>query len=167
IGETQAEEALLWWKEHFADDFYIEVMNQGQEDEDRVNVTLVEMSAQHGVKLVATNNTYYVNKKDAHAHDILLCVKDAEKLATPIGRGRGFRYGMPNQEYYFKSAEEMKTLFADLPEAIINVQEIIDKIETYKLAREVLLPKFDIPEEFVVAEDELDGGKRGENKYLR
>ena len=167
LGEKQAEEALLWWKAQFGDDLYIELMRHGQENEDRVNEVLVKMSAQHGVKIVATNNTYYVNKKDAHAHDILLCVKDAEKLATPIGRGRGFRYGMPNQEYYFKSAEEMKTLFADLPEAIINVQEIIDKIEAYKLAREVLLPKFDIPEEFVVAEDEQDGGKRGENKYLR
>ncbi|WP_461487167.1 DNA polymerase III subunit alpha, partial [Pedobacter sp.] len=167
IGEKQAEEALLWWKEQFGDDFYIELMRHGQENEDRVNEVLVKMAAQHQVKMVATNNTYYVNKKDAHAHDILLCVKDAEKLATPIGRGRGFRYGMPNHEYYFKSAEEMKALFADVPDAIINIQEIIDKIEIYKLAREVLLPKFDIPEEFEVAEDETDGGKRGENKFLR
>ncbi len=167
IGEKQAEEALLWWKEQFGDDFYIELMRHGQENEDRVNEVLVKMAAEHQVKMVATNNTYYVNKKDAHAHDILLCVKDAEKLATPIGRGRGFRYGMPNHEYYFKSAEEMKTLFADVPDAIINIQEIIDKIEIYKLAREVLLPKFDIPEEFAVAEDETDGGKRGENKFLR
>ena len=167
IGEKQAEEALLWWKAQFGEDFYIELMRHGQENEDRVNEVLIKMAAEHQVKMVATNNTYYVNKKDAHAHDILLCVKDAEKLATPIGRGRGFRYGMPNQEYYFKSAEEMKTLFADVPDAIINIQEIIDKIETYKLAREVLLPKFDIPEEFLVAEDEVDGGKRGENKFLR
>jgi DNA polymerase-3 subunit alpha len=167
IGENQAEEALLWWKAQFGDDFYIELMRHGQENEDRVNEVLVKMAAQHSVKVIATNNSYYVNKKDAHAHDILLCVKDAEKLATPIGRGRGFRYGMPNHEYYFKSQDEMKTLFADLPEAILNVQEVIDKIETYKLAREVLLPKFDIPEEFIVAEDEQDGGKRGENKFLR
>src|SRR5690606_35228217 len=83
IDATEAVEALLRWKEHFAEDFYIEVMNHGQEDEDRVNVTLVEMARKHGVKLVATNNTYYVNKEDAHAHDILLCVKDAEKLSTP------------------------------------------------------------------------------------
>ncbi|WP_199117071.1 DNA polymerase III subunit alpha [Pedobacter sp. ASV28] len=167
MGEKQAEEALLWWKEKFGDDLYIELMRHGQENEDRVNAALVEMAAKHEVKLVATNNTYYINKKDAHAHDILLCVKDGEKLATPIGRGRGFRYGMPNQEYYFKSSDEMKSLFADIPEAIINVQEIIDKIEIYKLAREVLLPKFDIPAEFVVAEDQEDGGKRGENKFLR
>ncbi|MCY4779056.1 DNA polymerase III subunit alpha [Sphingobacterium sp. UT-1RO-CII-1] len=167
IGEAQAEEALLWWKEQFADDFYIELMRHGQEDEDRVNVTLIELAQKHDVKLIATNNTYYVNKGDAHAHDILLCVKDGEKLSTPKGRGRGFRFGLPNQEYYFKSAEEMKKLFADVPQAIINVQEVLDKIDIYSLHRDVLLPKFDIPEEFVSPEDEVDGGKRGENAFLR
>jgi DNA polymerase-3 subunit alpha len=167
IGEAQAEEALLWWKEKFGEDFYIEVMRHKQEDEDRVNTSLIALAKKYDVKLIATNNTYYINKKDANAHDILLCVKDGEKQATPIGRGRGFRYGLPNQEYYFKSQDEMKALFADIPDAILNIQEIVDKIEIYKLAREVLLPKFDIPEEFLVPEDETDGGKRGENKYLR
>ena len=166
IGERQAEEALLWWKEQFGDDFYIELMRHNQDDENIVNVSLVSLARKHNVKMVATNNTYYIGKKDANAHDILLCVKDGEKQATQIGRGRGFRYGLPNQEYYFKSSEEMKALFADLPEAILNIQSIVDKIEIYKLAREVLLPKFDIPEEFLVAEDEEDGGKRGENKFL-
>ncbi|RYD76488.1 MAG: DNA polymerase III subunit alpha, partial [Sphingobacteriales bacterium] len=167
MGENQAEEALLWWKTQFGEDFYIEVMRHNQEDEDRVNTSLVALANKHDVKLIATNNTYYINKKDANAHDILLCVKDGEKQATPIGRGRGYRYGLPNQEYYFKSPDEMKALFADLPEAILNIQEVINKIESYKLAREVLLPKFDIPEEFLVVEDEADGGKRGENKFLR
>jgi len=167
IGERQAEEALLWWKEQFGDDFYIELMRHNQDDENIVNVSLVSLARKHDVKIVATNNTYYISKKDANAHDILLCVKDGEKQATQIGRGRGFRYGLPNQEYYFKSSDEMKALFADLPEAILNIQSIVDKIEIYKLAREVLLPKFDIPEEFLVAEDEEDGGKRGENKFLR
>ena len=55
------------------------------------------------IPLIATNNTYYTTKEEANAHDILLCVKEGEKQATPIGRGRGFRYGLPNQEYYFKS----------------------------------------------------------------
>ena len=167
IGENQAEEALIWWKEQFGADFYIEVMRHQQEDENRVNKTLIEFSQKHNVKLIATNNTYYVNKEDANAHDILLCVKDGEKQATPIGRGRGYRYGLPNQEYYYKSEEEMKKLFADLPEAIINIQEIIDKVEIYSLYRDVLLPKYDIPEEFMIPEDEADGGVRGENKYLR
>ena len=77
-----------------------------------------------------------------------MCVKDGEKQATPIGRGRGYRYGLPNQEYYFKSQSEMKSLFKDLPEAITSISEVIDKVESYSLKRDVLLPKFDIPEEF-------------------
>ncbi|MEA1784685.1 DNA polymerase III subunit alpha [Arenibacter sp. GZD96] len=167
VGEKQAEEALLWWKTQFGDDLYIELIRHGQEDEDRVNQVLIAFAQQHGVKLVATNNTYYCSKVDADAHDVLLCVKDGEKQATPIGRGRGYRYGLPNQEYYFKSPEEMKALFKDVPEAIFNIQEITDKIEAYELAREVLLPKFDIPDEFKVPDDATDGGKRGENAYLR
>ncbi|TKC07039.1 DNA polymerase III subunit alpha [Pedobacter frigoris] len=167
IGERQAEDALLWWKEQFGSDFYMEVMRHNQDDENIVNASLISLAKKHEVKLVATNNTYYINKKDANAHDILLCVKDGEKQATQKGSGRGYRYGLPNQEYYFKSSDEMKALFADLPEAILNIQEIVDKIEIFKLAREVLLPKFDIPEQFLVAEDDEDGGKRGENKYLR
>lgn len=167
IGEKQAEEALLWWKSEFGSDFYLEIMRHQQEDEDRVNPVLIDFSRKHDVKLVACNNTYYVDKENANAHDILLCVKDGEKQATPIGRGRGYRYGLPNQEYYFKSQEAMKALFKDLPEAIANIAEVVEKIESYSLARDVLLPKFDIPEEFKVAEDQADGGKRGENKFLR
>jgi DNA polymerase-3 subunit alpha len=165
LGENQAEEALLWWKEQFGADFYIELMRHNQEDENRVNSSLITLARKHNVKTVATNNSFYINKKDANAHDILLCVRDGEKQSTPIGRGRGYRYGLPNQEYYFKTSEEMKKLFSDLPEAISNTAEIVDKIEIFDLAREVLLPKFDIPEEFLVAED-ADGGKRGENKFL-
>jgi DNA polymerase III subunit alpha len=167
VGEAQAEEALIWWKERFAEDFYLEIMRHNQEDEDRVNATLVQFSKKHGVKLVATNSTYYLQKEHANAHDILLCVRDGEKQSTPKGRGRGYRYGLSNQEYYFKSAEQMKALFADLPEAIITVAEIVGKIEPYDLSRGVLLPKFEIPPQFIVADDEHDGGKRGENKFLR
>ncbi len=167
VGEAQAEEALLWWKEQFGENLYIELMRHGQEDEKVVNKTLLEFSKKHDVKVVATNNTFYLGKEDANAHDILLCVKDGEKQATPKGRGRGYRYGLPNDEYYFKSSEEMKTLFADLPEAIINIQEIVDKVEPFTLARDVLLPAFDIPEEFRDEKDNEDGGKRGENNFLR
>ncbi|SNR14594.1 DNA polymerase III subunit alpha [Tenacibaculum jejuense] len=167
VGEKQAEEALLWWKEEFGDDLYIELMRHGQEDEDAVNRTLLEFAKKHEIKIVATNNTYYLGKEEANAHDILLCVKDGEKQATPKGRGRGYRYGLPNDEYYFKSTEEMKKLFADIPEAISNIQEIVDKVEAFTLARDVLLPAFEIGEEFQDAQDEVDGGKRGENNYLR
>ncbi|MCB6230172.1 DNA polymerase III subunit alpha [Flavobacterium psychrophilum] len=166
LGENQAEEALLWWKSKFKDDFYLELMRHNQEDENRVNQTLISFANKHEVKLIATNNTFYISKDDANAHDILLCVKEGEKQATPIGRGRGYRFGLPNQEYYFKSGEEMKQLFSDLPDAIVNIQEIVDKIEIYSLYRDVLLPKFEIPTEFLVPEDQTDGGVRGENKYL-
>jgi DNA polymerase-3 subunit alpha len=166
LGEKQAEEALLWWKDAFGSNFYIELMRHKQEDEDRVNQSLLLLAKKHSIKVVATNNTYYIDKADAHSHDILLCVKEGEKLATPKGRGRGFRFGMPNEEYYFKSGDEMKKLFHDVPESILNIQEIVDQIETYSLFREVLLPKFEIPTDFLVVEDETDGGKRGENKYL-
>ncbi len=167
VGENQAEEALLWWKAEFGDDLYIEMMRHGQEDEDRVNQVLLEFSKKHEVKLIASNNTYYCAKEDAEAHDILLCVKDGEKQATPIGRGRGYRYGLPNQEYYFKSQDEMKELFKDVPDAILNAQEIVDKIESFELARDVLLPVFDIPEDFKDPQDKIDGKNRGENAYLR
>lgn len=171
IGENQAEEALLWWKQEFDEDLYIELMRHGQEDEDLVNKVLIKFAKKHDVQLIATNNTYYCAKDDADAHDILLCVKDGEKQATPIGRGRGYRYGLPNQEYYFKSSEEMKALFNDLPESILNIQGVIDKVEAFDLARDVLLPNFDIPKEFKAGKDLVDGGsdsyQDGENAYLR
>ena len=167
IGEKQAEESLIWWKNNFGSDFYLEIMNHNQEDEKVVNEVIKKFSKNHEVKLIATNNNYYSEKQDANAHDILLCVKDGEKQSTPIGRGRGFRYGLPNHEYYYKSSDEMKSLFADCSESITNIQEIIDKIEAYTLARDVLLPKFEIPSEFEDFNDLDDLGKRGENNYLR
>lgn len=167
VGEKQAEEALLWWRERFGDDLYIEIIRHGQEDEDRANEVLISMAGRHAIKMVATNNTYYCAREDAEAHDILLCVKDGEKKATPIGRGRGYRYGLPNHEYYFKSPSQMKELFREIPECILTIQEIVDKIESFDLARDVLLPAFEIPLKFKVDEDTTDAGRRGENAYLR
>ena len=165
IGNRQAEEALQWWHGMFGADLYVELMRHGQEDEKRVNEVLIPLAKQYEIPLIASNNTYYATKEEANAHDILLCLKEGEKQATPIGRGRGFRYGFPNQEYYIKSTEEMKTLFKDLPKAILNIEALIDKIEPYELAREVLLPKFDIPEAYLVPDD--PDGKLGENNFLR
>ena len=165
VGDRQAEEALQWWHQQFGEDLYIELMRHGEEGENRANEVLISFSRKYNIPLVATNNTYYTKKEEANAHDILLCLKEGEKQATPIGRGRGFRYGLANQEYYFKSQEEMKILFQDLPEAILNIQELVDKVEPFELSREVLLPKFEIPTAYQV-EDDLEG-KKGENNYLR
>ena len=171
VGETQAEEAFVWWKEHFGDDFYVELNRHQIPEENHVNDILLQYAKQYNVKPIASNNTYYTRKEQATAHDVLLCVKDAESVSKPkkyIGkRGREFRYGFPNDEFYVKSPEEMKKLFSDIPEAISNTNEVVNKVEEYELARDVLLPKYDIPKEFVHPEDEADGGKRGENTYLR
>ena len=165
IGDRQAEDALKWWIATFEGDLYVELMRHGEEGEDRANTVLVSLAKQYDIPIIASNNTYYTYKEEANAHDILLCVKEGEKQATPIGRGRGFRYGLPNQEYYFKSQEEMKSLFKDLPEAILNIEALVDKVEFYELAREVLLPKFDIPETFQIKDNSDDN--KGENNYLR
>jgi len=167
VGESQAEEAFKWWHQTFGDDFYVELIRHGLDEEEHVNQVLLTFARKYGVKYFASNNVYYIDKEDAISHDILLCVKDGVLKETPIGRGRGFRFGFPNDEFYFKSQDEMKELFKDLPESIATTQEIVDKIEVYDLKRDVLLPAFDIPEEFVDPEDEKDGGKRGENNYLR
>jgi len=164
VGEHKAEEALIWWKEVFGVDFYLEIMRHGQENEDIVNNVLLKFSKNHQLKLIPTNNCFYLNKEDANAHDILLCVKDGEKQSTPIGRGRGFRYGLQNQEYYFKSTNEMKLLFKDLPKLFFNVEDLVKKIETYELSREVLLPKFIIPDDFKFDKNDE---KEIENEYLK
>lgn len=167
VGEKQAEEALLWWKENFGEDYYLEVADHGLDTEKRVNEVIKAFSEKHQVKVVATNDTYYLQEEDAEAQDILVCVKEGEQQSTPKGRGRGYRRGLANDQYYFKSPDEMKLLFAHWPEAIKNIDEIVQKIETYRLAREVLLPKFSIPVEFEVAEDKMDNGVRGEQAYLK
>jgi len=167
VGEEKAEEAFLWWKEHFKDDFYVEINRHNLPEEEHVNKILIDFCKKHNVKYFAANNTFYLDKENAEAHDILLCAKDGEKKNTPIGRGRGFRYGFPNNEFYFKSQDEMIKAFKDLPEAISTIAEIYSKVDAFELSSEVLLPKFAIPEEFKSPEDEADGGKRGENAYLR
>ena len=167
VGEMQAEEAFVYWHNLFGDDFYVELIRHGLQEEEHVNQVLLRFAEKYGVKTLAQNNTFYIHQNDAESHDILLCVRDGEKKDTPIGRGRGTRFGFPNDEFYFKSQEQMRSLFHDVPEAIENLSEFLSKIEPYDLASDVLLPKFNIPEEFRHPEDELDNGTRGEMAYLR
>jgi DNA polymerase III subunit alpha len=167
VGDTQAENALIWWKEQFGEDFYIEINRHGLDVEEYVNETLVSLAQKHNVKIVATNNTYYLDQKDAQAHDVLLCVKEGNLVETPIGRGRGYRFGLENDQYYFKTKEEMINLFQDLPEALESVSEIIAKCEPYPLRRDVLLPAFEIPDEFKDERDADGVSKHGENNFLR
>ncbi|HYI77757.1 MAG TPA: DNA polymerase III subunit alpha [Chryseolinea sp.] len=155
VGEKQAEEAFRWWHSLFREDFYVELNRHGIREEDHVNETLLRFAKKYGVKYFAANESFYIDKEEANAHDVLLCIKEGEFKSTPIGHGRGTRFGLSNSEYYFKSQEEMKSIFRDLPEAIETVSEIIDKIESYTLERNVVLPKFDIPKEFSTEDEYL------------
>src|SRR5687768_11696877 len=155
VGEKQAEEAFKWWHEQFGADFYIELNRHGVPEEDHVNEVLLRFSEKYGVRYFAANECFYLDKEEANAHDVLLCIKEGEFKSTPIGYGRGHRYGLVNDQYYFKSQEEMRSIFRDLPEAIDTISEIIDKIERYTLERGVLLPKFDIPEGFSTEDEYL------------
>jgi DNA polymerase-3 subunit alpha len=155
VGERQAEEAFQWWHQLFKDDFYVELNRHGLPEEDRVNETLLKFCKKYNVKYYAANECYYLQKEESNAHDVLLCIKEGEFQSTPIGSGRGYRYGMPNDEFYFKSQKEMKSLFHDLPEAIETVNEIVNKVETYDLRQNVLLPKYGIPPEFETEDDYL------------
>ncbi|MEX0769167.1 MAG: DNA polymerase III subunit alpha [Balneolaceae bacterium] len=155
-GEEVAEEAFKWWHDLFGDDFYVELNRHGLEEEERVNEVLLRFAKKYGVKVIAANNVFYVEKTDSKAHDALLCIDNGELIQTPIGRGRGYRFGFPNDEFYFKSQDEMKALFADHPEAISNTHEIVEKVEAIELKRDVILPNFDLPEGF-----------ENEDEYLR
>ncbi len=160
--ETEAEEEFKWWLEVFGDDYYIELQrhnltnidNSGKSQED-VNQTLLKWAKKYKVKTIATNDSHYVNKDDADAHDILLCVNTGDLKATPVGDGKGYRFGFANNQFYFKTQEEMGRLFDDVPEALDFTNEIADKCFDPNLKRDILLPNFPIPEGFVDADDYL------------
>jgi DNA polymerase-3 subunit alpha len=165
VGEKQAEEVFKWWFNLFGEDFYIELGRHNTREEERVNETLLKFAQKYNVKYFAANECFYLEKEESNAHDVLLCIKEGEFQSTPIGSGRGTRYGLPNNEFYFKSQEEMKSLFHDLPDAIETINEIVEKVEKFELKRSVALPKFDIPKEFSTEDEYLkhltyEGAKR-------
>ncbi|WP_185868757.1 DNA polymerase III subunit alpha [Blattabacterium cuenoti] len=144
-GEKKAEKKFLWWKELFGDNFYIELLRHGLEEEDYVNDILLKFSNRYSVKYIVQNNVFYLNQEEAPAQDILLCIKNGEKQSTPIGKGMGYRFGFPNHEFYFKSVQQMNHLFSDVPEAFDFLDELIEKIECYHISKHMLLPTFQIP----------------------
>ena len=167
FGEQKGEELFKWWKEEFGEDFYVQIQNHGLYEEEHVNQTLLQFAEKYDVKILAQNETFYTEKSDADIQDIVSCIKDGEKLSTPIGRGFGKRRGLASQEFYIKNTEEIKQAFRQYPDAFEAYTELLQKFEPYTLKRDVWLPEFDIPQEFQHEDDLKDGGKCGENAYLR
>ena len=167
FGEQKGEEIFQWWKNTFQDDFYVQLQNHEIEEEHYLNEVLLGFAEKYEVKILAQNETFYTEKSEANIQDILYCIKDGEKLSSPIGKGFGKRRGLPSNEFYIKNTEEIKQSFLQFPDAFEAYEDFVNKFEAYTLKRDVLLPEFGIPEEFLSAEDKIDGGKRGENAYLR
>ncbi len=165
-GEQKGEERFKWWKDTFGEDFYVQLQNHNLPEEEHLNEILLFLADKYNVKIIAQNETYYTNKTDSNIQDIVSCIKDGEKLTTPVGKGFGKRRGLATSEYYIKNSEEIKETFLAYPDAFEAYDEFLSKFSPYTLKRDVLLPKFDIPDEFLDSEDEKDGGKRGEMAYL-
>ena len=131
-------------------------MRHGLEEEERVNSVLLKFATKYGIDVIATNSTFYLEKEDAKAHDALLCIDNNESISTPIGRGREKRFGFPNDEFYFKTQDEMKALFADVPEAITNTEKLAERIEYIDLeSKDIHLPHYTLPKGFETEDDYL------------
>ncbi len=158
--EEEAEELLQWWLDVFGDDYYIELQRHSLEEQQKVNEVLLRFAKKYNIKTIATNDSHYVNQEDSNPHDILLCINTGEFQSKPVWKGNGFggkdyRFGFPNNEFFFKTQEEMAKLFHDIPEALDNTNEIIDKVDTPDLRRDILLPNFPLPDGFANADDYL------------
>ena len=161
-GEAEAEKLIKEYIQIFGEDFYIELQRHGIENidgtgmsQEDVNQTLIRFAKKYDLKTIATNDSHYMEEEDAQPHDILLCVNTGSKLSDPKGYGKGLRFAFPNNEFFFKTQEEMGRLFADVPDALDNTNIIVDSITTPKLTRDVLLPNFIMPPEFKTQDDYL------------
>lgn len=165
-GEEEAEKIFCEWHQMFGNDFYVELQrhhlcnidNTGIDQED-INQTLIKFARKYNVPIIATNDSHYVEKDDANAHDILLCINTSEFQSTPKATneesGKGFRFGFPNEEFYFKTQSEMEKLFQDIPEALDNTNRLIDSIQSPELERDIVLPNYTLPDGFLSQKDYL------------
>lgn len=172
-GEEEAEKEFQWWLNIFGEDYYIELQRHNIPEQDKVNEILLKWSFKYNVKAIASNDTHYVDQQDANAHDILLCINTGEKQATPTMKEfsdddafvKGKRFAFYNDQFYFKTPDEMSKLFSDIPEAIDNTNHIVDKVEILNLKKDILLPNYVIPQGFTTQDDYLrhitfEGAKR-------
>ena len=151
----KAEERILWYKETFGDDYYIELQrhqtfkeNANRDvfvEQTKVNEHLIKLAKKHNIKLIATNDVHFTYENDAEAHDRLICVSMQKSFYEP-------RLHYTKQEW-LKTPGEMAEIFKDIPEAISNTQEILDKVEFFSLNHSPIMPFYEIPEEFGTEEE--------------
>jgi len=162
-GEEEGENEFKWWLNIFQEDYYVELQRHGIPEQDRVNEVLLKFAKKYNVKVIASNDSHYVEQKDFNAHDILLCINTGEKQSTPALREftdddvsvKNKRFAFPNDQFYLKTTAEMTKLFEDLPEAIDNTNEIVSKVELLSLTRDILLPHFVVPPTYKSQDDYL------------
>ncbi|MBR0166032.1 MAG: DNA polymerase III subunit alpha [Prevotella sp.] len=176
-----AREAIEWHKRLWGDDYYLELQRHEVTDptiranretfplQQQANKVLIELAKEYGIKLVCTNDAHFVDKENAEAHDHLLCLSTGKDLDDPTRM-------LYSKQEWFKTRQEMNDIFSDVPEAMANTLEIIDKVETYSLDNDPIMPFFPIPESFGTEEewhqkfteqqlyDEFTSDENGENQ---
>lgn len=163
-GEDEGEKEFKWWLDLFGEDYYVELQRHDIPEQNKVNEVLLKFAAKHNVPVIASNDSHYVDQADYNAHDILLCINTGEKKSTPSLKEftdddtfvKGKRFAFANDQFYFKTTNEMLELFSDIPQAIDNTNMIVDKVEYLDLKRDILLPNFPLPVEFTSQDDYLE-----------
>ncbi len=153
-----AREAIEWYQRVFGDDYYLELQRHEVKDpnqranretfplQQKANRVIIQLAREYGIKLVCTNDAHFVDKDNAEAHDHLLCLATGKDLDDPNRM-------LYSKQEWFKTREEMNEVFADVPEALSNTVEILDKVETYSIDHAPIMPFFPIPAEFGTEED--------------
>ena len=153
-----AREAIEWHKRLWGDDYYLELQRHEVKDptiranrdtfplQQQANKVLIELAKEYGIKLVCTNDSHFVDKENAEAHDHLLCLSTGKDLDDPTRM-------LYSKQEWFKTQQEMNDIFSDVPEAMANTVEILNKVETYSLDADPIMPFFPIPEEFGTEEE--------------
>lgn len=154
----KAEEAVLWYKNIFGEDYYLEIQRHPSAEagfgedvfpkQQLVNAALLELGRKHGIKVIATNDVHFSNQEDAEAHDRLLCLNTNANVSD----AKRIRY---TKQEWFKTTAEMEALFADLPEPLANTMEIAEKVEMYNIDSEAVMPRFLLPEGFSTDQEYL------------
>ena len=153
-----ARKSIEWHKNLWGDDYYLELQRHEVTDptiranretfplQQQANKVLIELAKEYGVKLVCTNDSHFVDKENAEAHDHLLCLATGKDLDDPTRM-------LYSKQEWFKTQQEMNDIFSDVPEALANTVEILNKVETYSLDADPIMPFFPIPESFGTEEE--------------